>query len=580
MFCSNCGSKIDDAAKFCQNCGHPVKMQAESAVAGVVSETTTDTTSEDVEAVGAVVSEETSSAVTSGDDESVTAETPVSENAEASGTEAPAETGSASGTIGSDSIEENVVQTQGTVETQVTDTADAMNDAAAAGVFAAGTAASGNDDGDTAPADSSVTAQYARRIAEEKPTQDAASGQFSQTQNGTPNGQFNQTQNNNLNGGINVGQGYNVPQPKSTISTVGQVLCIAALVLMFFQFFRVIGSAFGILGSMSDEGLLGFLYGIINFGVNILKMCGLVISALVMYLIWKKWDDDKVEPLMVGTMTGGALILLTIVLRVILSSFFNFAFGYHYANLWSGAFLSIVFSVAMMVITYTLVSEKQLDAFGGLKKGNFVEGIKKDFKDVSAMAVQAKDEYQAGRSKAQYQGTSNAQGGMNQAQGAGTAQANAYGQTSQPFNGGAYVPTQLDTDRSIVAYILLGLITCGIYGLYMLHCMIQDVNVTCRGDGKETKGILEYILFGIITCGIYDYIWLYKFGNRIQENAPRYGMHFEESGTTILLWFVFGSLLCGIGPWIAMYYIIRNTNALNAAYNNMMAQQMNTQQNQ
>ena len=196
------------------------------------------------------------------------------------------------------------------------------------------------------------------------------------------------------------------------------------------------------------------------------------------------------------------------------------------------------------------------------------------------MAVQAKNEYQAGHRKTQYQAAGTAQNGMNQAQGAGAAQTDAYGRTTQPYNGNAYVPTHLDTDRSIVAYILLGLITCSIYSLYMLHCIIKDVNVTCRGDGKETKGILEYIVFGILTCGIYDYIWLYKFGNRIQENAPRYGMQFQEGGTTILLWFVFGSLLCGIGPWVGMYYIIRNTNALNAAYNNMMAQQANNQQNQ
>ena len=569
MFCSNCGSKIDDEARFCSNCGHPVKMQAESAVEQTQQETAIDTTPEVVETQETAVPEESPAVGTA------------EAASEVVDTESFAGYNESAGIPENDSVSEYEEKAsapiQETAETSVAGNSELGSDAAvgesavsgataAAGVFSAGTEADGSST--AASSDSSVTAQYAQRIEEKRAAQ-----------SGAQNGQFNQTEN-NMNGSFNAAPNTNVPQPKSTISTVGQVLCIVALVLMFFQCFRVIGSAFGIFGCIADEGFLGLLYGVINFGINILKMCGLVISALVMYLVWKKWDDNKVEPLMVGTVAGGALILITIVLRLIFSSFFNFVFGYHYANLWSGAFLSIVFSVAMMVITYTLVSEKQLDAFSGLKNGNFADGIKKDFKDVSEMAVQAKNEYQAGRVKTRYQAAGTAQNGMNQAQGAGAAQTDAYGRTTQPYNGNAYVPTHLDTDRSIVAYILLGLITCSIYSLYMLHCIIKDVNVTCRGDGKETKGILEYIVFGILTCGIYDYIWLYKFGNRIQENAPRYGMQFQEGGTTILLWFVFGSLLCGIGPWVGMYYIIRNTNALNAAYNNMMAQQANNQQNQ
>lgn len=36
---------------------------------------------------------------------------------------------------------------------------------------------------------------------------------------------------------------------------------------------------------------------------------------------------------------------------------------------------------------------------------------------------------------------------------------------------------------------------------------------------------------------------------------------------TILMWMIFGSLLCGIGSLIAMNIIINNTNALAREYN-------------
>lgn len=128
--------------------------------------------------------------------------------------------------------------------------------------------------------------------------------------------------------------------------------------------------------------------------------------------------------------------------------------------------------------------------------------------------------------------------------------------------------TPLQTDRSLVAYILLTLITCGIYGYYFIYKMAQDVNVACEGDGESTAGLAAFIVLSIVTCGIYSWIWYYKLGNRLNANAPRYGMQFQENGTTVLMWLIFGSFLCGIGAFIAMHILIKNTNSICIAYNN------------
>lgn len=89
----------------------------------------------------------------------------------------------------------------------------------------------------------------------------------------------------------------------------------------------------------------------------------------------------------------------------------------------------------------------------------------------------------------------------------------------------------------------------------------------CDGDGESTPGLAAFILLSLVTCGFYAYYWYYKIGNRLQANAPRYGLAFQESGTTVLMWCIVGYLTCGIGNWVAMYFIIKNTNALGAAYN-------------
>ena len=124
----------------------------------------------------------------------------------------------------------------------------------------------------------------------------------------------------------------------------------------------------------------------------------------------------------------------------------------------------------------------------------------------------------------------------------------------------------IKADRSLIGWLLLSLVTCGIYSFYFLYCLARDVNTLCQDDGDYTPGLAEFILLSFVTCGFYAYYWYYKIGNRL-HNAPRYGLVFQENGTTVLLWQIFGALLCGLGPIFAMNIIINNTNAMATAYN-------------
>ena len=162
----------------------------------------------------------------------------------------------------------------------------------------------------------------------------------------------------------------------------------------------------------------------------------------------------------------------------------------------------------------------------------------------------------------------------NAASGAGSANtANAYSTVSDNFSGSnssnmsGETKIRLKDDRGIVSYVLLNIITCGIYGFYFIHKMAQEVNIACDGDGEETPGLLIFILLSIVTCGFYAYYWYYKLGNRLSANASRYGLTFQENGTTVLLWCIVGLVLCGIGPLIGMYLLIKNSNMICSAYN-------------
>ena len=125
----------------------------------------------------------------------------------------------------------------------------------------------------------------------------------------------------------------------------------------------------------------------------------------------------------------------------------------------------------------------------------------------------------------------------------------------------------MTTNRSLLKYLILSIITCGLYSFFFIHGVAKDVNEMCKNDGDKVGGLVAYIILSYLTCGLYSIYWQYKIANRLQANAPSYGLYFSENGTNILLWYLVGWLLCLIGPFIAMNIVIKNTNRMAAAYN-------------
>jgi hypothetical protein len=122
------------------------------------------------------------------------------------------------------------------------------------------------------------------------------------------------------------------------------------------------------------------------------------------------------------------------------------------------------------------------------------------------------------------------------------------------------------SEQSPAALVLLiisnlGMLCLCVLGLIWLNTLTKKINAVCEGDGKKTAGAVKFLLLGLITFGIYNLLWLYMLGERLQDNAPRYNLSFKESGAVVLLWFVPGIFIM-VGPFISLYIIIKNTNAL------------------
>ena len=120
--------------------------------------------------------------------------------------------------------------------------------------------------------------------------------------------------------------------------------------------------------------------------------------------------------------------------------------------------------------------------------------------------------------------------------------------------------------KSFWTMLLLTFITCGIYGLYYIYQMTRDLNQMAGDDGYYTDPAAA-VLLSLITCGLYSWYWLYRQGTRLKRVADCNSIYCPETGTAYLLWAVIGSLVCGLGNWIAHYLLIKNFNMVAEGYN-------------
>ena len=112
---------------------------------------------------------------------------------------------------------------------------------------------------------------------------------------------------------------------------------------------------------------------------------------------------------------------------------------------------------------------------------------------------------------------------------------------------------------------------------YMEHCIESilpggdDVEIIIVDDGSkdETAAIADRYAaeYPDIVKAVHQEMCIRDRGNRLANNAGRYGLCIQENGTTVLMWCIFGTLICGIGPFIAMHILIKNSNMICNAYN-------------
>ena len=357
------------------------------------------------------------------------------------------------------------------------------------------------------------------------------------------------------------------PQPSSGSNqgAYEMILKIFSIFCAVIFLIRALGTGFSSFRSLFS--LFGYFH-FYNFCMAILLILSAVAGlwmVLTLALTAFRRTPENTAPLTFGIAAGGVVVVVLQVLRLL----FPLIFFQYFNSSILASMLGVVVCVAGVYGLLYLMGQAPTpesllqDPAGKLSAifGAASDGVKE------AQAKQA--------ANASARAAADAAAAANAAANAANAANNGYGapndySTSNGYANGGYAPGTVQTvktDRSLIMYILLSIITCGIYSWYFIYSLARDVNIMCRADGQKTGGLLAFILLSIITCGFYALYWEYSLGNRLASNAPRYGLNFQENGSTVLLWYLVGLLLCGIGPYIAMHILIKNSNALGIAYN-------------
>ena len=130
----------------------------------------------------------------------------------------------------------------------------------------------------------------------------------------------------------------------------------------------------------------------------------------------------------------------------------------------------------------------------------------------------------------------------------------------------------LKTNRGLVKYILLSLITFGIYGIVVQTRISEEINqVASARDGKHTMNYcLIFFLFGWLTLGIAALVWRHRICHRIGEELAARNISYSFGATTFWGWCILGSLIF-VGPFVFMHKFFKSMNLLNADYNSKLS---------
>lgn len=127
---------------------------------------------------------------------------------------------------------------------------------------------------------------------------------------------------------------------------------------------------------------------------------------------------------------------------------------------------------------------------------------------------------------------------------------------------------KLKTNRGLLKFILLTPLTFGLYGIWVMSSISNDINVIAsRYDGRKTMHYcMLFFVVGPLTFGIAYIAWYHNISARIGSELKRRNIPYGFGAFSYWLWNILGALIV-IGPFIYRYKLFKAANKLCRHYN-------------
>ena len=126
----------------------------------------------------------------------------------------------------------------------------------------------------------------------------------------------------------------------------------------------------------------------------------------------------------------------------------------------------------------------------------------------------------------------------------------------------------LKANRSVLKFVLLSIITLGIYAIVFYTKLGIDLNrIAGRHDGRKTMNYcLVHFLLSPITLSIASLVWFTKLSSRVGAELQRRQIAYRFSGRDYWLWNVLGSFII-VGPFVYLKKLCKAMRLLSLNYN-------------
>ena len=95
------------------------------------------------------------------------------------------------------------------------------------------------------------------------------------------------------------------------------------------------------------------------------------------------------------------------------------------------------------------------------------------------------------------------------------------GYSSNGYNTNGYNTTGVQR-RSVLLYLLLSILTCGIFDIIWYYMVASDINKLCLRRGRQPLADpILVLVFSFLTCGIYSVYFFWKAGTTVYELSDR-----------------------------------------------------------